>query len=31
MFRELFNGLVDARLGDLTQMQREMRRARVQK
>ncbi len=26
MFREFFDGLVDARLSDLTQMQRRMRR-----
>ncbi len=26
MFREFFNGLVDARMGDLTQMQRRMRK-----
>ncbi len=31
MFREYFNGLVNARLNDLTLMQREMRRARRHK
>ncbi len=31
MFREYFDGLVKARMGDLTQLQREIGRARQQK